>query len=101
MIFEVTHFIDTENIQNDMVDREAFNKLWQNIDQDNRVLRNRIDGLELDLRKTDSFIEYRAPLDTYLAVGEILDYTLSTKPSKMKLEHYMKYKLKEQIDKGN
>ena len=39
------------------------------------------------------------PFDLTLLVGEILDYSFNKKADKYKLEQYMKFKLKELVEK--
>lgn len=62
---------------------------------DIKMISNRITELEKELRKTDNYIEKQLPLRYVTAIGEIIDYTISSKPVREKLKEYMDYKLTE------
>lgn len=50
-------------------------------------------------RKTDNYIDVKMPFDLTIIMGEILDYWFNKKADKYKLEQYMKFKLKDLVEK--
>jgi hypothetical protein len=62
---------------------------------DIQLFSNRLNMLEVDLRKTDNYIEKQLPLKYITAFGELVDFTFSTKNVRDKLKEFMEYKITE------
>jgi hypothetical protein len=69
------------------------------MDHSLKMLSNRLDMLEFDLRKTDNYIEKQIPLNYVVSIGEMIDYTISSKAVREKLKEFMDYKLTELNEK--
>ena len=81
---------------------DSYDAANERFTKDIQLIRNRIDELETELRKTDNYIEFKMPYDLMNSgmtnanikriVGEVMDYTVSRKSDRVRLTEYMSVK---------
>ena len=60
-----------------------------------KILSNRIDQIEKDLRMTDNYIEKQIPVIHFKEIWEVIDFWISSKEVRGKVKEFVDYKLTE------
>lgn len=70
---------------------EEYHAFKEIVDKDIRLMKNRQQAHEIELRRTDNYIEKRLPLDTLHLFAEMLEYVIPNK--KTQIMEFLEYKL--------